>query len=230
MGGAVTYTGQDSAVDFLKVPVRNYSSSSGSGFTVNGGTLQVSGTDATTNNVSFYQNSTGARTNISGRGTLWCTNNFTMNAGSLWTTDNNHADTLKVGTGGAAPVDGTVTLTGGTVNIGTDANPYGVLQIAGTTDANVPILNAGSVVINLNVNMAANSNQCSTLLVGKVTGTGKANFGYNGGSTSVSLHPQGNVTTGHHWQIIFFGSRNGDVQVEPLWSKNWQPNYLEIDH
>lgn len=115
----------------------------------------------------------------------------------------------------------------------------GTLQIMGTTTANVPVLNVGTVTLSFNVDMTAGSNKCTQLIVGTASptsGTGRVNFGYNGGTTTVAINPQGNPTTMHKWPIIFFGSKTGDVTLSPPsgFTKNWQPpanpTYLEIDN
>jgi hypothetical protein len=154
-----------------------------------------------------------------------------MDNGVLQTTDA-YTDILKVGTSGSSPVDGTVTLTGGNVKIWPNTNSYGTLQIKGTTGADNPILNLGGVTLNFNVDTTNGSNRCSKLIVGDSGGTGRVNFGYNSGTTTVAINPQNNGPTGHKWQIIFFGSKTGDVTLSPPggYTKNWKPNYLEIDN
>ncbi len=237
-GGTVTYTGsgnQDN-VDYMKIPVLNSWSGvfqvNGKGSTGTGSQLQVSGADSTnTKGVSFYQNS-GGETDIYGGGILWCYNDFRMDDGKLQTTDSN-ADGLKVGT---SSVDGTAYLLGGTVNINPGTNVYGILQILGTTQTNNPILDVGSATLNFKVNMTQGTNQCDQLIVGGTIGTGpgtgKVNFGYNGGTTTVAIQSQGTTRTGHAWQVILFGTENGDVTLNPAtgYTKNWQMNYLEIDN
>ena len=68
--------------------------------------------------------------------------------------------------------------------------------------------------------------------MGKSSGTGKANFGYNSGTTTVSISPQGTTTTGHRWQVILFGTQTGDVTLSAPtgFTKTWKANYLEIDN
>jgi hypothetical protein len=240
--GNVVYTGQSSSgstanVDYLKIPVLN---SIDSEFKVNGnGTgaagsigavLQVSGTDSSTNNVSFYQNESTAETVISGNGTLWCYNNYTMTAGQFATTDA-YTDILEVGTSGNSPVDGTVTFTGGTVFINPGLDVYGTLQIMGTTGANVPILNIGAVQLNFKVNQATGSTQCDQLIVGDTNGSGKVNFGYDGTTTLMDFEGEGSGQTGHHWPVIYYGSvtGTGSVEYDPSnWTLNWNSNNLEI--
>lgn len=237
-GGTVTYTGTGAGVDYVKIPVLNGNGYAGI-FNVNGGaksgagsTLQVSGTDSNTNNVSFYMNSSGSQANIYGGGTLWCYNNFTMTGGQLQTTDGN-TDTLQVGTSGSSPVDGTANVLGGYVEISLNTNSFGKLQIVGTTKANVPIVNVGSATLEFDVTMVAGNNLCSQLIVGNAGGTGKVNFGYNGGTTRVQMNPEGNTTTGHKWQVIFFGSATGTNNVmiqQPGYTLKWNANNLEIDN
>lgn len=244
--GTVVYTGaiggDNAFVDYLKIPVLNAWTN---GFKVNGsgtggaaslgGILQISGSDKNTSGVSFFQNNAGAETDISGNGTLWCVNNFTMNAGLLQTMDS-YTDKLMVGTGPTQPVDGTVNLLGGTVNINPNkvGKPYGILEIMGTTGANNPIVNIGGVTLNFKVSMTTGSNASDQLIVGSVNGSGTPNFGYQGATTTVAILPQGNTTTGHNWQVILFGQdkKTGDVTLSPAtgFTKNWQPKYLEIDN
>lgn len=236
-GGTVTYTGAGSSgIDYLKIPILNGSGYAGI-FNVNGGTggstLQVSGTDSNTNNVSFYMNSSGSQTNIYGKGTLWCYNNFTMTGGQLQTTDGN-TDTLKVGTSGSSPVDGTANLLGGYVEISLNTKLWGTLQIAGTTEANNPIVNVASATLEFDVDMTAGKNNCSKLVVGGTGGSGKVNFAYNGGTARIQVNPEGNTTPKHTWQVMFFGSvantKNVMIQ-QPGYTLNWaNPKVLEIDN
>jgi len=165
-GGTVAYAGVASSssanIDYLKIPVDNeYTNGvfkvngNGSSSTF-GSVLQISGADATnTGSVSFYNHGNG-ETDIYGNATLWCVNDFKMNNDNakLQTTDS-QTETLKVGTSGSSPVDGTVTILGGTVNINPGTNVYGKLAIVGTTDSNVPTLNVGSATLNIKVNTAA---------------------------------------------------------------------------
>jgi hypothetical protein len=242
--GTLIYTGQANAnasnVDYLKVPVNNQASGV---FKVNGNvsqdliygaTLQVSGTDPSTGNVSFFQNGSGAETDIYGSGTLWAYNNYTMTAGKLQSTDLK-LDTLQVGTAGPSPVDGTVNLVGGTVNFNAGGTLGGSLDIAGTTPANDPILNIGSVTFNFKVDMTADSNASDSLVVGNPGGTGTVNFGFNGGVATVNIIPQGDVTQGHKWPVLYYGSvtgnNNNNVTVPAGYTANWSnPHYLEIDN
>jgi hypothetical protein len=236
--GTVSYLGSGAVfVDYLKIPVAN---GMGSVFQVNGkgnsttagSILQVSGADATkTNGVSFYQ--TAGETDILGAGMLWCVNNYTMTAGKLQTTDS-LVDYLQVGTGGSSPVDGTVTLSGGTVNIDPGTNVYGTLRIVGTTLSNAPILNVGTVTLNFKVNMSSSRTApgCDQLIVGNSTGSGKLNVGYNGGTTTVGILAQGTTTTGNNWLVILFGSETGNVTLNPAtgYNKTWDPNDLKISN
>jgi hypothetical protein len=68
--------------------------------------------------------------------------------------------------------------------------------------------------------------------VGKSGGTGKANFGYSSGTTTVAINPQGTTTTGHNWQVILFGTQTGDVTLSAPtgFTKKWNNNSLEIDN
>jgi hypothetical protein len=102
----------------------------------------------------------------------------------------------------------------------------------GVTQANYPTLNVGAVTLNFKVDMTKGSGTCDQLIVGSRGGTGKVNFGYNGGSTQLGITGQGNTTTGHQWQVIFFQDRTGDVSLIPPtgFRKNWQNKYLEIDN
>jgi hypothetical protein len=231
--GTVTYTGQSSQTgntDYLGEPVLNEGTFivNGGGSTGTGSTLQVATADSKTNNVSFYQDSSNGQTNISGGGTLWCYNNYTMTAGMLQTTDGN-TDILKVGTSGSTPVDGTATLTFGTVKI--YPSGYGKLQIVGTTGADVPILNVGSVMLNFSIDLS-NSNNRSQLIVGDTGGTGRVNFGYNGGTAAIALNPQGSGTV-TSWDVLYYGSvtNTGSVHISTAgYSPNWgNPKYLEVD-
>jgi hypothetical protein len=239
-GGTVSYSGVGSNAaantDSLKVPVHNagvFKVNGNVGSSTFGSKLQVSGAVATsTSGVSFYQDNSAAEADISGKGTLWCVNDFKMTSGKLQTTDS-QIDNLQVGTGGGSPVDGTVTLLGGTVNINPGTNVYGTLAILGTTGANVPTLNVGTVTLNFKVNMAAGSTQCDQLFVGYSptnNSTGKANFGYNSGTTTVAINPQGTVATGHNWKVILFGTKTGDVTLNPPtgYMKTWETNDLKI--
>ena len=232
--GTVTYLGVGAlTTDYLKIPVLNDGgvfNIKGNGSTGSGSALQVSGTDADTNNVSLDQTSS-AQTNISGGGTLWCYNDYTMASGVLQTKDA-YTDILMVGTSGSSPVDGTVTLTGGTVKINPGTNVYGTLQIVGTTSTNAPTLNVGTVQLMFKVNMTTGSNQCDQLIVGKPTGTGKVNFGYGSTTTGVFIMAQGTTTTGHHWPVIYFGTVTGtsNVAFAGPGTPNWKTNDLEIDN
>lgn len=247
-GGTVVYTGvvggNSAFVDYLKIPVQNNTSGvfqvNGAGTGGNaekGSVLQVSGADTmNTSNVSFYQNSSHAETDIFGNGTLWCVNDFKMGQGLLQTLDN-YPDNLQVGTGGNQPVDGTAYLLGGEVRINPNkvGSAYGILNILGTTLANNPILDVGAATLNFKVNMTQGKNDCDQLIVGKIGGSGTPNFGYEGATTTVFISPQGPTTTGHTWQIIFFGQnkRTGTVTLDPPTGykpPNWQPSYLEIDN
>ncbi len=153
--------------------------------------------------MSFYQaNFVNAETDIKGGRTLWCYNDFRMDGGTLQTLDTS-TDTLKVGT---ATADGTAFLLGGTVNIDAGANAFGTLNIKGTTGANNPIVDVGTATLVFKGDMTLASNQCDVLTVGGSGGTGRINFNYNGGTTTVSISPIGSTTTGHKWKIIFFGS------------------------
>jgi hypothetical protein len=239
--GTVSYLGSGAIfVDYLKIPVHNIGvfQVNGKGTsTAPGSTLQVSGSDKTnTNGVSFYQNGSTAQTNILGAGTLWCVNDYTMTAGKLQTTDS-LVDYLQVGTGGSSPVDGTVTLSGGTVNIDPGTNVYGTLDIIGTTLSNAPTVNVGSATLNFKVNMVkpqgGGANQSDRLIVGKsTTGSGALRVSYNGGTTTVSLQPQGTKTTDNYWLPILFGSEAGDVTLNPPtgYNKTWEPNDLKINN
>jgi hypothetical protein len=232
--GNVYYVGVGAlTTDYLKIPVANEGTFKvdGKGSTGSGSTLQVSGSDATnTGGVSFYQDESPDATQIAGGGTLWCYNDFKMTAGGLATMDG-YTDILQVGT---SSVDGTVNLTGGNVSIFySGTTTFGTLQISGTTQGNKPTLDVGTVTLNFAVDTTMGSNACNKLIVGKSSGTGKVNFGNNGGTTTVAIIPQGNGPTGHKWQVIFFGSRTGDVTLSPAngYTKNWSnPNYLEIDN
>ena len=226
-GGTVAYSGVGNAlsanIDYLKVPVHNgYTAGTfkvdGNGDSSNyGSVLQVSGSDANnTAGVSFYQNGTG-ETDITGNANLWCVNDFTMDGGLLQTKDS-QTEYLQVGTSGNSPVDGTVTLLSGTVNIDPGTNVYGKLAILSTTTANVPTFNVGNATLTLKVNMATASSQCDKLFVGFNVGTdstGKATFGYNGGISTVAISPQGTSDTGHNWRPILFGTETGDVALNP---------------
>lgn len=251
--GTVSYTGAASTkgtayVDYLKVPVHN---DTGGVFMVNGNgvggqsstgaALQVIGADKiNTNGVSFYQDSSTAETDLSDNGTLWCVNDYWMAAGLLQTKDI-AGEYLKVGIGGKSPVDGTVTLVSGSVNINplpkgsiVAQNPWGTLYILGTTTTNAPTLNIGSgVTLNFKVDMTVNKNNCDKLVLGTdpMNPTGYVNFGYNGGKPTVNILPQNGSTTGHKWQVIFFKKKDGDVNVTPTgFTPNWKPTYLEIDN
>jgi hypothetical protein len=235
-GGTVSYSGVGNSattyIDYLKIPVRNavaFKVNGNKGSSTFGSKLQVSGADTTnTSGVSFYQNISAGETDISGNGTLWCVNDYKMTNGKLQTTDS-ETDNLQVGTTGSSPVDGTVTLLGGAVNINPGTSVYGKLAILGTTTANVPTLNVGGVTLIFKVNMAAGSTQCDQLIVGKNSGTGKANFGYDSSTTSVAINAQGTVTTGHNWQVILFGTQTGDVTVTPTgYMKTWEANDLLV--
>lgn len=251
--GTVSYTGQKQSgttanIDYLKIPVQNGlggTSQVPGIFKVNGnGTdksgslgavLQVSGTDANTNKVSFYQDFSSSETDILGGGTLWCVNNYTMNDGLLQTKDS-YVDNLKVGIGGNAPVDGTVNLLGGNVKINPGTNVYGTLDILGTTAADYPTLNVGTAILNFKVNMNKNSkNQCDQLIVGDSPGgSGKVNFNQFNGSSTVAINAQGAPTTGNKWKVLWFKDRNGTPKLAPAnqgFTMNWtNPNYLEIDN
>jgi hypothetical protein len=230
----VSYTGGGgSTTDYIKVPVKV--SFSDAKFKVNGNrtgsgaTLQVSGSDSNTGNVSFYMDTSSDETDISGSGTLWCYNDFKMTDGKLQTLDS-RVETLKVGTD---TVDGTAYVLGGNVNIDPGTAVFGTLAIVGTQGANVPILDVGTATLNFKVSMTLGSNQCDVLSVGwngSQTATGKANFGYNSGTTTVHLSPQGSTTTGHNWLVIFFGSKTGDVTLDPTtgFVKNWEDHDLRI--
>jgi hypothetical protein len=242
-GGTVAYSGVGSGapanIDYLKIPVHNgytagtFKVNGNVGSSTTGSVLQISGADTTnTSGVSFYQNGTG-ETDIYGQGTLWCVNDFKMNNGKLQTTDNK-TETLKVGTSGSSPVDGTVTITGGTVNINPGTNVYGTLAIVGTRGANVPTLNVGSATLNFKVN-GGDSNTRDQLSVGYNVGstsTGKANFGYNSGTTTVAISAQGTVTTGHNCLVILFATQTGDVTLSAPtgFTNKWNNNSLEIDN
>ncbi len=256
-GGAVTYTGESGTVgtpyiDYLNIPVKNTGvfkvNGNGDGSTTSGSTLQVSGSDTNnTNGVSYYQNNTSAETDISGNGTLWCVNDFSMNGGLLQTKDA-YTDNLQVGTGGSSPVDGTVTLSGGTVNINPGNNVYGVLQIWGTTDSNAPTLNVGAATLNFKVSMTSKINAPAVgtstytsdqLIVGNSTlqgnMKGKVNLGYNSTQTTIGILPQGTVTNNHKWNILFYGTVTGTdanhVTVTTGYTPKWtNPNWLEIDN
>lgn len=251
-GGTVAYKGTagpngTSFIDYMKIPVLNDwkgvftvngSGTGGSGTT--GSTLQVSGADPKTNKVSFYENSSAAETDISGNGTLWCVNDYWMDDGLLQTKDS-YTDNLEVGTGGSSPVDGTVTLNGGSVNINPGTNVYGTLQILGTTKNNAPTLNVGAATINFKVNMATtgsqpdivNSNQCDQLIVGNpVTLNGIVNFN-QGGTSTVNIIAQGTPAGTHQWKVMTFGKRQGQATVTPtgMYKPDWShPNDLTIDY
>jgi hypothetical protein len=147
----------------------------------------------------------------------------------LQTTDGN-TDILKVGTSGSSPVDGTVTLTGGNVAIYPSGNSYGTLQIVGTTNANNPILNVGTVTLYFKVDLS-NSNNRSRLIVGNGSTGGRVNFGDNGGTATIDITAQGSGTV-KAWEVLDYGSvtNTGSVTISSGYDLNWtNPNYLEVD-
>jgi hypothetical protein len=166
-----------------------------------------------------------------GAGTLWCVNDYTMAAGLLQTKDS-LTDYLKVGTGsGSSAVDGTVTLSAGSVTINPGTNVYGTLGIVGTTGSNDPTFNVGNATLAFKVSMADQMVR-DQLILGKSTGTGALRVSNNGGSTTVGIFPQGNVKPKQNWSVILFGSKTGDVKLDaPMgYTRMWDTHDLKINN
>jgi hypothetical protein len=71
------------------------------------------------------------------------------------------------------------------------------------------------------------------LIMGKSNGSGALNVGYDGGSTTVGIFPQGNQTKGKkNWSVIVFGSKSGDVRLNaPLgYTSFWDNDDLKISN
>lgn len=89
--GSVVYKGYTTNHDYLKIPVLNngsftlLGSAYGDGTDSVGSTLEVTGSDALTGNVSWYQNATGTSTSLQGNVRLQADAGYTQNAGTLVT-------------------------------------------------------------------------------------------------------------------------------------------------
>lgn len=203
-GGTVTYKGQSNQTDFIKVPVLNEGTFNvGGNPGSNGGpTLDVSGGDANTGSVSWYQDTSGAITNLSGLATLLVESGYTQTAGLLETTDSG-PETLQAGASGT---NGTININGGVVKIDNSGmNVYGELDFKGGNGSSTVNIGSGAELlfkVDCNDDVTSDHLNCD----------GTVNF--IAGST-VGVNPQGAPNGFGDWEVMTYATETGTPGTAP---------------
>lgn len=203
--GTVTWTGTNilagpnanSINDFMEVPVLNTgtfnANGMGDGAVTLGATLDISGTDAKTNNVSFYQ--TGGALNLNSNATVLVEDSYYQSGGQL-TSD---ASPCILQSGSLNPLD--INIAGGKVIVDTVANSVSTLTfVAATVEFN------GELDVDGLTQNGGGSTRCDQLICkGAAVTLGTSSF------LDVSQTGSAPLGTGNRWTVMTYSSITGPV-------------------
>ena len=192
--GTAVAAGKTAIVDDLSVPVANgtFNANGGSGgdTTMVGGQLLISGSDALTNNVGFYQTAGGL--NLTNNAQVVCRKGYYQSGGAIT------SDATPCALSSGQNNDGDINIAGGQVTVDNVANSVSTLTFLAST---VEI--GGSINVS-GLTTGGNSNRSDQLICQGATVTLGAGSSLNVGTTGT-----GGLGTGNQWTVMTYASING---------------------